>query len=64
MALTRARTKRPPEKSQKTIILRIPEPLFFRFRRKVLERQENGSTDSGNDVLVGLVESWLKQAAA
>lgn len=59
MSPTRARK---PE-SQKTIILRLPESLFFDFRKTVLLRQEEGSGDSGNDVLRVLVSKWVTQQA-
>jgi hypothetical protein len=61
---TRKRFPGPPRRAQKTIIVRLPEPLFFRFRRRVLERQEAGSQDSGNDVVVALLESWLSRQAS
>ena len=62
MSPTRAR-KLSTADGQKTIILRLPESLFFDFRKTVLLRQEEGSGDSGNDVLRTLVSRWVTQQA-
>jgi len=65
MTPTRTRTRKTARAAQKTILLRLPADVYHAFRTTVAVRQHQlGRPESGNDILLSLVESWLTRQAA